>query len=371
MTKNKSYKNFSFVSVGRITTVILNAIFYLLLAALLDPESYGNFHILIALAGTFATISRFGLHLSLQLYQAKQKPELFNQINTLFLILTSVSGLILLSINVFAAALCVALSFFIMNQQNLLGLRQYKKFMFDSIFKSSISLVIPVIFYFAFDISGIIIGLTISNFIASFPYLRKIKFKSFFGLKEYYKVLLHNFGVDSSATLPFVIDKLIIAHLFGAFIVGVYQFNIQILLAMGVIPGILYSYLLSEESGGNSHKKLTYFIIFISIIFVVVTIILSPLFVNSLFPKYSDGILSLQILIISVIPLAISSIFNAKLMASESKLVGFSALIRVGSIILLIGTVGQIYGLVGLSLAVLFSIIINTIFLFILYKMKY
>ncbi len=372
MEKNETSKNFSFVAIGRIVTIILTAVFYLVLAALLGPESYGNFHIIIALAGTFAIVSRFGLQFSLQIYQAKQKTELSNQINTLFLIFTSVAGLILLSINVLAAALCITLSFFVMNQQNLLGLKQYKKFMINAVLKSIIILIIPILFYFVLDIDGIIIGMTISNFISSIPYIRKIKLKSIFGLKKYFKVLSHNFGVDSSSTLPFVIDKLVMAPFFGAYIIGIYQLNIQILLAMGVIPGILSSYLLSEESSGNSHKKLSYLFILISIIFVIAAIFLSPFFVNSFFPDYSEGISSLQVLVFALIPLTVTAVFRSKLMSKESTRIGFSAIVRVGSLIILIPLLGEKFGLIGFSLAVVISISIDTIFLFFLYwKMDY
>ena len=48
MTLSNSFKNFSYIGVGRVTGIILQAIFYLIFAALLEPESYGELTYIIA-----------------------------------------------------------------------------------------------------------------------------------------------------------------------------------------------------------------------------------------------------------------------------------------------------------------------------------
>ena len=367
MEQNGSFKKFSYISAGNVIGTILQALFYLLFAAMLGPESYGQLNVIIALAGTFSVISRFGLGQTLQIYQAKKNSKLSHQVNTIFVILTGVAALILVTIDVYAAVLCVGVSFFLMHQHNLLGLRHYKKYMISSLQKNGTILLIPILFYFVLEIPGIVLGMAISNFLATIPFFRDLKIKSFFDLKKHYKILLHNFGVDLSMSLPFMIDKLLIASLFGFFTVGVYQFNLQILFALAVLPGALFTFLLSEESSGVSHKKISILVIFGSTVITVVSIALLPFFVNEIFPKYSEGIFSLQILVLSIIPLSISSVFTAKLMAKESTRIGFSSIIMTGMILGLIVLLGKIYGLVGLSLAILLTIIINTIFLSILY----
>jgi len=60
------------VGIGRITTIGIAAIFYLIIAALLEPERYGELNVIVALAGTFSTISLFGLNLSLQVIMPKK-----------------------------------------------------------------------------------------------------------------------------------------------------------------------------------------------------------------------------------------------------------------------------------------------------------
>ena len=107
MTLNNSAKNFSYVGFGRVFGIIFQGIFYLLFASLLEPESYGELNVIVALATTFAVVSRFGLNLSLQVYQSKKKSEIADQIKTLFVITTAIASLILLPIDVFGAVLCV------------------------------------------------------------------------------------------------------------------------------------------------------------------------------------------------------------------------------------------------------------------------
>jgi len=367
MEKDSSLKNFSYISVGRIIALALQAGFYLLFAYLLEPESYGHLNYLIALAGTFALVSRFGMNYTITVYRAKQKSDLSDQLNTLFLVTTSAGALILLSIDVFAALLCLALSFFSMNQHNLLGFKKYKQFTLIAILKDVLILTIPVLFYFVLEIPGIVLGMAISNLLVSIPLFKMFKIRSFFDLKKHIKVLIHNFGVEASFALPRMVDKLLIVPLLGFFIVGIYQFNIQILMALEMLPSSLYYFLLSEESSGVKHRKLTYLVILGSVLMASVAIISAPFFVNSFFPKYSEGIFSLQILILTIIPLSFSSIFSAKLQSKESTTIGFSAIVRISTLLVLIALFGELYGLVGLSFAVLTSTIIYTIFLYFLY----
>jgi len=368
MKQSDSVKQFSFVGLGRIISVVLNALFYLVIAALLDPKTFGELNVILALAGTFSTISLLGLNLSLQVYRAKTNDEICKQIITLFIITTTAAALILLLINQMAALLCIATSFFAMTQFNLLGLKKYKKFMFYSILKSGIYFAFSILLYFIFDINGIIFGMAISNFIGSIPFFKNLTLRSFFGLKNYTKVLVHNFGIQSSINLPRVLDKLLIAPLFGLTVVGLYQFNLQFFMALYVFPTILSSYLITEESTGSRHQKLSYIVVSSAIVISIIVILLAPLLVPILYPKYSEGIQSLQVIVLAIIPSSFGAIYGSRLIAKESTKIGFSAIIRIGSLLLSLAILGEVYGLVGLSLAVLISESVDAIFVFILYR---
>ena len=62
-----------------------------------------------------------------------------------------------------------------------------------------------------------------------------------------------------------------------------------------------------------------------------------------------------------------NSILNSKLQAKESVKVGFGAIVKIGALLGLIAALGGPYGVVGLSIAVLVSQSLETVFLSVLY----
>ena len=368
MNDKEPLRNISFVTIGNVVSTGLQAIFYLLIATLLEPELFGEMSFIIAIAGTFSLFSRFGLNQSVTVYQAKKNATLSNQINVLAAITSGGASIVLLFINEYAAILCLGLSFFIMNQHNIWGLKKYKRGMFYAITKALLILAVSIPLFYVFEIPGILIGLAISNFIASFDFMKSLrKIQSFNLVKQNFNVIIHNFGVDVSTNLPRIVDKVLIAPLFGFFFVGIYQFNMQILFGLEILPIVLHTFLLSEESSGKVHKKIISLVVIGTVLLTIISIFLAPIVIESWFPKFSEGVFPLQILLISLIPLSFTSIFSAKLQAKESTKVGLTAIIRIGSLLGLIALLGNLYGLLGLSLAVLLSICVNTIFLGILY----
>jgi len=244
---------FSFVIIGKMVSAGLQAIFYLIFAAVLDPESYGNLSYLIALAGTFSIIFRFGLNNSAIVYQAKNDSSLSNSVNVLALITTSAASIILLAFDIFAAVLCLGMSMFVMNTHNLLGLKKYKKYMIIEIIRGALIISIPIGFYFIMDISGILLGMAISFLVCSFHFFRTVSFKKKIlqDIKNNFTILLHNFGVDFSTRAPRFVDKLVVFPILGLTNLGIYQLNIQILFGLELLPIALHSFLLSEETSGK------------------------------------------------------------------------------------------------------------------------
>ena len=163
-------------------------------------------------------------------------------------------------------------------------------------------------------------------------------------------------------------DRLLVGTLFGFLFTGLFIFNMQVLFALEIVPRVLYNFLLPEESSGNKHTKIIYLTILISVLLAVAVSVFSPIIVEEFFPNYSEGIPSLQILVFSIIPISISTIITAKMQAVKSTKVGYSAVINIGSLLILLSFLGNEFGLIGLSIAVLLSSIINLIFLGFLYQ---
>jgi O-antigen/teichoic acid export membrane protein len=352
-----------------IGSTVLNASFYFIFAAMLSPEEYGSLSYLIAIAGTGSVISQFGFPQSVTVYQSKGKMNLANQINVIGVILSVTVSLILLTINIFASVLSFSLAFFILNQHNLLGLKKYKSFFWAGLFKGLLVISLPIAFYFLVGIPGVILGMALSNLICSFHFIKNLKlnFKSLDEFKSNFQFILHNFSIQASFGFAKFLDKLVIVPILGFASTGIYQFNLQILLALTILPSSLHSFLLSEESSGTTHKKINYLVIITSILLVMISILFAPFAVENLFPKYVEGIPSLQIILVSLIPMSISSIINPKLQSKESTLVGYPAISRIVSLIIFIIILGGSYGLLGLSLSVLFSSIIEVLLLLLIF----
>ena len=367
---NKHYENFSFLTIGRIITLAIQSAFFLIFAYILEPKDYGVLGYLIALAGTFSVVSRFGLPQTVVVYRAKGENLKADQVNFLGVITTSVASMILLFINEFSAILCLGLSFFFLYQHNLLGEKKYKQFFKNALLSTSLTFILPFPLYFVLDISGILLGMALGNIIASVWFLKSIKIRSkpFQLIKNNYKVILNNFGVSANNNLVRYIDKVLIGIIFAFEFLGVYVFITQVLFALEILPRVLYLFLLSEESSGEKHKKISNIVIFSSVLIVLGVVVLSPAFIEQFFPKYSEGIIGLQIMVVSIIPTSISLMLSAKMQAIESTKVGYSALVRIGSLLVLIGVLGSLFELIGVSIAIVIASILNTIFLVYLYR---
>jgi len=135
-----------------------------------------------------------------------------------------------------------------------------------------------------------------------------------------------------------------------------------------VLPSAAHLFLLSEETSKKKNNKIIIGVILISIIITLALIVVSPIIIEMIFPKFVEGIQSLQIMIISFIPLTIADILNAKLQAKDSLLIGYSAIVRIGSLMALIAVLGSLYDLIGLSIAVLISSALYSVSLYIIYN---
>ena len=82
-----------------------------------------------------------------------------------------------------------------------------------------------------------------------------------------------------------------------------------------------------------------------------------------------QGIDSAQIMVLGIIPMSVNAILYSKFLGTEkSKIVLTSASVRLSSLFVMILILGDLYGLIGLSLAVLLATMANVIFSYSLYR---
>ena len=366
----KNLSDFSGLAVSRTVSSALRSLFFIVVATLMEPNDYGEMSFLIALAGTFSIVSRFGLPSTVIVYLAKGRTDLANHVNLLAIITSSIASVILVFVNEFSAFLCIASSLFFLHQRNQIGMQKYKAQLITAISQSVLMFAFGLPLFFVAGIPGLISGIAISNIVMIFPLFRYISLTSISvePIKENYKVILNNFGVDSANNLVRFIDKILIGAWFGFLSLGTYNFNMQILFAVEILSTVMYLFMLSETSRGEEHKKFSFLVVIVSVILAALVIFFAPYIIESIFPKFSDGISALQLLIVTVIPDSISLILTARMQATESRNVGYTAIVRICMLIGLISILGVMYDLIGFSIAVLASSIANLIFLYFLYK---
>ena len=357
------------MSIGYGVSSLLGYVFYFLFAKILNIEEFGELIYLFSIAMVVIIMTRFGLGETNTVQLAKGNEKFTPQANVLHLIFVGIISIGLFFINPFLSLLTIGVAFFTMDLNLLQGRRDYKKYLVISISARISQILFSLLLYYFMDFYGILLGTAIATIIHGWHYLRSLlrwNFK-FNQIKKHFVTVVHNFGVDSAQVLPNWTDKLLLVPLLGFTIAGTYQFGFQVLLGLGIMPMIIYTYLLPEESSGNSNKRIISLGFAISILLAVVTFFISPIAVSTFFPEFENSIAVIQILSFGSIPLTVIAILNAKLQSQESRLVGIGAIVRISSHLILIPLMWDVLELQGLAIAVIFSIIIHMIYLLFIY----
>ncbi len=248
----------------------------------------------------------------------------------------------------------------------ILGKKQYKNYSAYLITQKILMVGFALFFYYYMGLEGVILGIGLSFF----PYITRI-YKSFKNDKIDFSLvrprlgfIINSYALDLTRTFSGYTDKLIVAPLFGFAILGNYQLGIQILAILSILPGIVYQYILPRDSSGDSNKKLKKITILVSIILATLGIILAPIILPILFPKFIVAIEVIQIVSISVIPGTINLMYISKFLGNEKTkiiLIG-SGIFLIVQIIAILG-LGQLLGVNGVAIALVLGASSEAIFL--------
>ena len=371
ITKQKDLTSIGFSNV--IGTAI-SAIFWLYLASLILPESYGEIHYFLGIAGMAQVISLIGATNTLTVYTAKN----IKIQSTLFLVsifALAISALVIIIIFYRFDVALLAFGYVIFELLNsvLLGRKLFLKYSKFFLIQKILTLTLGIGFYYALGVDGIILAIALS-FI---PYLvlfisefrkTKIDFSLLVPRKGF---IINNYVMSMIGSSGSQIDKLIIAPLLGFALLGNYSLALQIFAVMIVFSSIVYKYLLPQDASGKSNNTLKKVTVLISIGISVLGIALSPLVIPELFPKYIETIGAVQILGIAVVPSTVTMLYTSKLLSSEkSRFVLISKAISVSMLIVGFIIIGPIFGIIGLSIVFVFTATFEASFLFSISKIK-
>jgi O-antigen/teichoic acid export membrane protein len=362
-----------YVTIGNLFFAAIGALLWFFLATQMTATVYGSLNFFISISAIFTSIGLLGFDSTLTTYLAKRVKSIEIESAQIVLLSGIVLSVVLQAMfNSFALTLSfLGMLFFSLSTAELLGRHRYKEFMYVMVVERTISLFTVPILFWLYGVDGALYGYAISYLPLCYRFvmsLNKLRFDFRFGvIRTHRNFFFHSYGLSLSRTLMFLADKLLIAPIFGLYILGQYQLGIQMLTATSMIPLIFYNYLLPQYAGNThlNHRNLELTGIIIITILTVVIIAIIPYIVNSLFPAFTEAIMASQIVIVAGIPLTISALCNSALMGKEkSSQVMQAGLIFLASQYALLFVLGHTHGLVGLSFATLIAACVQAAFLY-------
>ena len=367
LKKSPGFKNISILGSSTIVGNAISSVFWIYLAGLLGAEKYGELGYLISIAGIVSTVCLVGGTWSMTVYTAKGmkiQPPLY----IISLISSCISLVIVfvifdtISIGIFVIGFVIFQLFL----AELLGSKLFKRYGKFYILQKITFVCLALSFNHIIGFEGIIIAYGASYLIFSFPVFKMLTtIKPDFGiLKTKFSFVTTNYLYDLAATANGQIDKLIIAPIFGFALLGNYYLGLQIIGFLGILPGIVFNYILPQDASGRSTTQVKKITLLSSVGFTLIGIFLIPPLMPIVFPEYTEAVTLLPILSLSVIPIAVQSIFISKLLGQEkTRYVLISRLISIFVLVFGIIVLGNEFGPEGIATSFVLSVIAGAILL--------
>ncbi|MHA7733121.1 lipopolysaccharide biosynthesis protein [Nitrosopumilus sp. S6] len=367
-------EDLQYIGLANVATKAIGGLFWFFVASLMEADVYGQISYIIAIAMMGMKISSIGSNQTIIVLTAKKiaiQPVMF----LVVLITGSIAAIILFFTfedNVISVYLLGGL-IFELGISSLLGYKFYKKYSIYLIAQKILSVILALSLFFLIGPNGIVLGIGLS-FLILLPRII-IAFKNeriqFSILREKFRFTMHNYGLSIEKILNGQIDKIIIVPLLGFVSLGNFSLGFQVLSVLLIIPSIAFTYNLPRDASGLPTKRLKIIAVIISIIFAILGMILAPILIPYFFPKYEDAVQIIQILSVSVIPTTITGGFVSYYLGHEkTKTVLIAQAITIISYIVGIYTLGEIYGIIGVSIAFVMSTIFQTVYYTVIWKIK-
>lgn len=364
-------KNLGYLTVGNIINTVLGAILWFFIASQLNAMEFGSLNYNISIATLLTSIGIMGFDTTLTAYVAKGVDKMIYESAFLSLVSMAIVTLILVVLypSVPVILLIISMIMFTLVEAENLGKHLFKRYMWIMICQRVITLVSIPILTQLIGVEGAMYGFALSYFLVSFDFIRWLKHikVSISTIKPIKKYFFHSYVLGISKLLPYFWDKIIILPFFGLAMVGYYQFGVQMLTIVSILSFILYGYILPQEAkkkNASTLKKFTLFGFLLATALVAFLIVSVPYAIVMLFPNFVNAIGSVQLILLAGIPLTITAIYNSVHMAH-----GASRYAVIGTIIYLgcqttgIIILGNLWGLVGLSITTTLAASVQCIYL--------
>ena len=354
----KDHPGIFHVAIGEAGAVALGAAFWFIMARLLDPGAYGEVNWLISVAIFVSTFCTLGLRNTIITYYPKEeREELVNETVTVVLVASLLAGIAIgLFIGPLVGLLVFGLSLFSVTISYELGRRRYKRYMWIRMGTRLMALPLALTMYLWLGMPGVLFGFALPILVFTFPSLKRLRGSnpSVKEVKDKAGFALRAFGADVTIDSTGLLDKILIGSLFGMITLGLYQLAYQIFMALSVLPGTLFHYLLPEKSAGTKTKGVETLGIFTSVLLATAIFLLSPSLIPLIFPGFVESVRMIQIMGLAVIPHAIAMTKMSELYAKERPGIVFISYL----LALVVGTagifvLGTYIGRIGLAASVI------------------
>lgn len=371
---SSGFRGLGIIGVTDITASIISALFWLYMASLLGAEQYGQVTYFISIGSIVSTFSLLGSTNMLLVYIPKNvRLESTLYIISIIMGLVAFVTLFFIFSNVSLSTYVIGVIFVGLASTEILASRQYNSYPKYLIISKILMVGLSIGLYHIIGINGVILGLGLSLF----PYLIRIyhTFKkskiNFSLLRTRGKFFINSFILNIFLAFRGSIDKIIIAQIAGFVLLGNYQLGFQFLGVMNMLPIIVFKYILPQDAGLIPNKKLKGITILISIGITVMGIVLSPIIIPHLFPKYIEVIEVVQIFSLSVIPFTISLILMSEFLGNEKiRIVLFASGIFIGVIVVSQILLGEIFGINGIAFSMVLADSSEVVFYFIIKQLQ-
>jgi O-antigen/teichoic acid export membrane protein len=343
--------------------------FWFYLAILISPESYGELHYLLSIAGIVSYLTLIGSQNTITVYVAK-KIQIQSTFNFISLI-SAIFGFIILFLifdRIDIGFLVIGYTINNLVIGELFGKKEYKSYLKYILIQKISTPIFGISFFLGFGVDGVIYGLAITY--TAFYYriiknFREIKI-DFSLLSKRKGFIINNYFIALTGTFHGQIDKLIVMPILGSVILGNYALSLQIIGVMMIITSVFFKYMVPEESSGKNIKQIQKILIISSVGLTLFGLFAVPSILPIIFPEYLESVDSIKIMSLAIIPMSVIQIYTSKFLALErSKFIIISLVISLSVLTPTMIIFGQWYGVSGIAASFVVSTIIQSVYFFI------
>ena len=347
------------------------AFFWIYMADLMGQEDYGELGYLLSIAAIASTISIVGGQWTMSVYTAKGV-RIESSLYFISIITSTVTAIVLYFLfeNVGIGVYVIGVVIFNLFVAEILGKKRYKTYSKIFFLQKIILVTLAILLYYILGAEGVLLAYGISFLVFTSRIISTLRNHEFnFGLlRQRFKFWMFNYIIQLSNSARAQIDILLIGPLFGFTLVGNYFLGLQVVGLFLILPLIIFKYTLPQDSSGSSTKQIKIIAVVASIGFALLGIFVAPEVILFALPEYADTVELIPLLSLAIIPRTVTTMLMSEFLGKENNmhlLVG--NLIAFSIVVLGILYLPEYFDIVGLAIAYLLSVTIQTIYLLIIY----